>query len=613
MAMQRSRVPVLLLAALALRLGLHAGPASAQGRDSAAVVTLDSLLSIPISAAARYAQSTAEAPAAAVVVTSDDIRSFGYRTLAEVLASLPGFYLTYDRNYHYVGVRGFSRPTDYNNRILLLIDGHAVNESVFGSAPLGTDFGVPLEAVEYIEVVRGPGSALYGTNAMLAVVNVVTRSGRALNGARVHGASGSFGTRQVSGILGGERNRNLDVAVSLDWRRADGQELYFREFDDPATGDGVAQGLDWDRRYGLLGRARFRGATLLAGTYRRKKAIPTASWETVFGADSRTVDGLTFAELGAERALGATKRLTVRAYVDGYRYSGLYTYEEAEGGTYVDSSWSTWGGAEARLQWDPIPPNRLQVGGEYRHHFEARYLALDEQGLVFDRDFPFEQFSVFAQDEYQATERLALTAGVRVDHYTDAGTSVTPRAAIVYHPSGTGTLKLLYGEAYRRPTPWEAAYAEPGVFKANPELGAETIRTAEVACEQRLGRAVLARASAFAYRIRDLIEETVDPADSLRLYVNRERVEARGVEAEVSGRLPSGASGHLSYTYQRATNRETDAALSNSPRHLVRGGAVLPLPTTRPVACSGAASRWRVSRSASSGSTSGTVRSCAPG
>jgi len=149
---------------------------SAQQTGRATDVSLDSLLNTRISAASKYAQTSAEAPASVTIITSDDIRNHGYRDLQEVLETVRGFYVSNDRNYPYLGVRGFSRPTDYNNRVLLLIDGNTMNEQVWGGTPIGSDLPINLDAVERIEVVRGPGSVLYGTSAMFGIINIVTKS-----------------------------------------------------------------------------------------------------------------------------------------------------------------------------------------------------------------------------------------------------------------------------------------------------------------------------------------------------------------------------------------------------------------------------------------------------
>lgn len=132
--------------------------------------------------ASKFLQNVSDAPASVTIVTADEIERYGYRTLAEILASVRGFYVIYDRNYTYVGVRGFSRPGDYNARILFLIDGHRHNDDIYDGSDVGTVFPLDIGLIDHVEIIRGPGSAVYGTGAVVAVVNVVTRRGRDLNG-----------------------------------------------------------------------------------------------------------------------------------------------------------------------------------------------------------------------------------------------------------------------------------------------------------------------------------------------------------------------------------------------------------------------------------------------
>ena len=118
-----------------------------------------------------------------------------------MLRGVRGFYTTYDRNYSYIGVRGFARPGDYNTRVLLLIDGHRVNDGVYDMAPMGTDFLFDISLIDRIEVIRGPGSSLYGTNALFGVINVITKSGASRKGAQAEVVGGSLsdgqGARQL--------------------------------------------------------------------------------------------------------------------------------------------------------------------------------------------------------------------------------------------------------------------------------------------------------------------------------------------------------------------------------------------------------------------------------
>ena len=143
-----------------------------------AEMSLEQLMDIPVLTvvtASKREQTTTQAPAQASVVTADDIRKYGYRTLADILRSAPGFYITYDRSYGFIGVRGFGRPGDYGGRVLLLVDGHRMNDPLYDTVAVVNDFIVDVDLIERVEIIRGPGSALYGNNAFFAVVNVITK------------------------------------------------------------------------------------------------------------------------------------------------------------------------------------------------------------------------------------------------------------------------------------------------------------------------------------------------------------------------------------------------------------------------------------------------------
>jgi PAS domain S-box-containing protein len=116
----------------------------------------EELKSVQVYSASMYLQSDREAPSSVTVITADQIRRFGYRTLADALRSVRGFDVTYDRNYSYVGVRGFARPGGYNDQVLLLINGYRLNDNVYDSAQLGAEFPLDVDLIERIEIVRGP-------------------------------------------------------------------------------------------------------------------------------------------------------------------------------------------------------------------------------------------------------------------------------------------------------------------------------------------------------------------------------------------------------------------------------------------------------------------------
>lgn len=198
--------------------------------------------------ASKYEQKVTEAPSSVTIITADEIKKYGYLNFAEILRSVRGFHITYDRNYHYLGVRGFGLPGDYNTRILLLIDGHRINDAIYEQAPLGTDFPIDIDLIERIEIIRGPGSSLYGTNAFFAVINVITRRGRDFKGIETSGAAGRFETYKTRVSYGDKFPNGLEMLFSGSYYSSEGDDrLFFKEFDNPENNNGIAEDLDNDR------------------------------------------------------------------------------------------------------------------------------------------------------------------------------------------------------------------------------------------------------------------------------------------------------------------------------------------------------------------------------
>ena len=167
-----------------------------------------------------------------------------------------------------------------NNRVLLLINGLSITDNVFGVSYIGSELGLDVDAIERIEIVRGPGSVLYGTSAMLAVINIITKKGKTVDGLKLTLQPGSFGKIQGGVQFGKELKNGLDIFVSAHLADIKGQDLYFEEFDDPATNNGIAEGLDWEKYYGIFASLKYKNFSLQTIMSAREKG-ERRSWSRV--------------------------------------------------------------------------------------------------------------------------------------------------------------------------------------------------------------------------------------------------------------------------------------------------------------------------------------------
>jgi iron complex outermembrane receptor protein len=556
-----------------------AAPALAAGGDEAAQPEM--LLFEPevIGAATKHLQPAREAPASVTVVTREEIRRYGYRTLAAILSSVPGFYGSYDRNYDYVGVRGFLRPGDYNDRILLLVNGHGYNDDIYQTASLGYEFGIDVEAIERVEVVRGPGSALYGGNALFAVVNVVTATGADLPGVRPLFDYGSYGTYRGQLSVGHVFENGIDVFASGSVLESNGHEdLFYPEYDTPETNNGIAHDADAESAYNLFTRLQWEGFTLQGAANRREKHIPTAAFFTTFNDNgTKTIDSRAFADLSYEWQPLADTTVTTRGYYDYYGYHGSYIYGSGDDRVVnEDLACSNWFGGEVRGRWQPLASNALTVGAEYAYHPAARQKNFDIGGPVLLDDVrSFSAWGLYAQDEWVIVpEHVTLVAGLRYDRFYNRIDQLSPRLAALWAPWKETQVKLLFGQAFRPPNLFEQyyAYASEGTINlANPNLDAEQITSYELAFEQGLWWGVRATASAYYYEVDDLIDQTEldagETEEPIIQYQNISSARATGGEVELHVPLPAGLSGRVAYAAQNAEAAGGER-LTNSPLHL---------------------------------------------
>ena len=537
--------------------------------------SLEELMNLEVESvysASKYSQKVTEAPSSVSIVTSEQIQRYGYRTLADILRSVRGFYVTNDRNYIYLGVRGFARPGDYNTRVLLLIDGHRINDNVYDQASLGRDLPIEVDLIERVEIVRGSSSSLYGTSAFFAVINVITKRGRDIKGIEVSAAAESFGTFKTR-LTYGKKTDNFELLVSGSHYGSHGQrQLYFKEFDTPLTNNGVAVDADDEEASSAFANLSFRDFTL-HGTYgSREKGIPTGSFGTVFNDPrTRTKDRRGYLDLQYEHTFSNQWGVLARASYDSYRYDGVYIYDFSDNSTPLlvvqkDYSRGSWWSGELQLT-KILGRNRLNLGTEYRDNLtqnQGNY-DVDPQLTNLDDRRKSKNVAFFLQNEFSIRENLTVSVGARYDHHSTFGGTINPRLALIYHPMAKTTVKLLYGEAYRAPNNYELYYGSGSTLQTTPTLRPETITTNELVFEKYLGDHLRLSASGYVYRIKGLISQETNPADGSITFINKEQVASKGLELEIEGKLGGGIEGNLAYTLQDTRDRETGQDLTNSP------------------------------------------------
>jgi outer membrane receptor for ferrienterochelin and colicins len=306
-----------------------AGSSAASAQVALPDLSLEDLMKLDagqVFGASERLQPVTEAPSSISFITAEEIRRFGYRTLADILRGVRGIYVTDDRNFSLIGTRGFGKPGDYNSRILLLVNGHRVNDNVFGQAEIGAEFGIDAAMFERVEIIRGPASSLYGDSAFFAVVNVITRTGASLGGGSLTLEAGSLGTQLARASVGHRFANRVDVALSGTYERSDGVgRLYYPVFDTPATNNGVADGLDGEGIRQAYARLAFDGVTVTAAYGSRRRDVPTASFGTLFNQQDwrqQTTDRHTLVDALYGHEVRGTQ-LTFRASFDRFTFDGV--------------------------------------------------------------------------------------------------------------------------------------------------------------------------------------------------------------------------------------------------------------------------------------------------
>lgn len=548
--------------------------------DDLTQVPFEQLLTMQVFSASRFLQHTSEAPSAVSVVTRADIGSFGWRTLADVIRSMPGMTVSYDRNYSYLGARGFQRAGDYNTRFLLLVDGNRINDAVYDQAPAGAEFPLDLELIERIEFVPGPGSSVFGSNAVFGIINVITRKPQAQPEQRLTLGAASFGGREARASSAWRSAGGVDLVLGASRSIGAGQDLYFAEYDSGAPERGIARGLDWERVTRLYASASDGpfSVALLHGA--RRKGIPTASFDQPFNrAGSYTLDRQSYLSLAYSDALGLHEQLSVHAGLGRYLSAGDYLNQD--GSLLRDGSAAAWWSAELRLESRRWRGHKVVAGIDLERDSRLdQFVTEKSSGLAqLDDHRSGRRAGAYLQDELALGRDWRLNLGLRHDRSSGQAGVTSPRAAVIVQLPDGATVKLVHGAAYRAPTSYEKYYrfSGPNGQLPNPALAPERVRSDELIVSRVAGEHTRLTATLFRNAARGLITLT-EGGNGVTRFDNGRRFQSRGIEAEIERRWRSGALLRASVSQAHVSETGTGAPIdSGAPRRLAAVNLAAPL------------------------------------
>lgn len=543
-----------------------------------------------VMAASRVTEAVEDAPSSVSIVTRQELRAMNYTTIAEAVRGVRGIFVGDDTSYTNVGFRGFAPPGDYGARVLVLVDGQPTNDDYVGSSFVGYDARADIDDIERIEVVRGPGSALYGTGAFFGVINLVTRDRNAPTHGEVavSAADGSVGRGRATAQV--RLSPSAGGWMSVAGAHGSGRDYFFAEYaSDPATG-GNARGVDGFDTGTVNGRVWYKALTLQWLFTSRKKTLPSGEFETIFG-DPRThfTDTRGLLELRFEPKVGAKVQLLSRAHLNLYNFDDYLAYGPADGGPATETFRGRWMGLEQRVVYSPIPELRITAGGEGQWHFEAKQTGVTPSASYLGQDNPFTVLAGYLVGDVAPVRAVRVSAGARLDSYSNFGSSLNPRVAVIVRPYEAGVVKIMGGTAFRAPSVYEHFYQGP-TQTPGLDLKPEHVASAEIELTHRFAGDLSATLATYANYVTDLIVlgggGTVQNPNQ---YANSSTpIESLGVELEVRREWQNGWMVGATYAYQHTRycagsllGCPGDTAglreVPNSPDHLGSVKAAAPL------------------------------------
>lgn len=613
---RRPNVPRVLI--IACWLVVTAVVARAEPAEEIADMDLAELAEVRVTVATGIAQPLSEAPAVATVITAEEIAAMGVTHLDEVLERVAGVHVVPSqlrRLQSIYSIRGIHSAQ--NAQVLMLVDGLPINQVQVGGQIFG--FRMPVHFIERVEVVRGPGSAVYGADAVAGVINVVTKRAHDIAETEAGARFGSFDTQDLW-LTTSARWLGWDVAFGAAWQSGDGDRDRIVE-EDQQTALDRELGTDASRAPGPL-ETRHEVYDLHLDLRRRGWGVHLWGWGSDHGV------GAGFADLLDPEGYETTKQYVVDvvhqhdSLPDDWRLESRLRYQYVAQNadarlfpagavlpvgrngnidflapvglaTFTDGAHVHLGDVEQIARAESVAifegweRHRLRLAAGAVHEevevFSSRnfgpgvttgadavigptLVSVTGTEFIYLPDSRREQWYLSLQDEWRLGRRWQLTAGVRYDHYSEIGGTWNPRLALVFTPRPGLTGKLLYGSAFRAPTIAELYSTNNPINLGNPELEPENVDTFELAWEYRPSQRLRTGLSLFYYEMDDLIELVPDPERPIRMVQNFNAQEGYGGELEGEWRLATDWRLGGNFAWHRAEDAVTGRGIAGPPR-----------------------------------------------
>ncbi len=460
---------------------------------------------------ALHPQPIDDVAASVIVITSEDIRRFGYTSLAEILR-VAGMWVT--NNYDYginVGFRGVGRRGRFAGDVLFLLDDHPLNELYSNDFYTDQTIGVDLQDVRKVEVLRGPGGALYGANGFLGVVNIVTREATKELFAESRASAGSGGVTTLSAASAKRFANDFSFLLSTRGVYRDG-----RTFDLPELGGQTHASADRARELESYAKLEWGPLRLQIDYNVFQMGTPLSPYGSSFDSpDNRTETQRGFADLRFQKAFLSNRlQLTVRAFFDNYLFQDFFRYDGVPlNGYTLDGGSALWGGGEVRVAGDIVRGGFFELSGFAGG--DALELSTQSDSLsrgyaqigpltIPERDA---RVSGFGQLEATIAHTLLLIAGARETWSSKFKDGFNPRLAAIWRVSSDDTIKLLFNRWLLYPSSYNAFFQDGVSIAPNPGLRPETSNVFELNYRRRFGEWLSAQVSVYYQNATNLVQQ----------------------------------------------------------------------------------------------------------